>query len=130
MTLLTSLHYPFSGCICRYSCVSQINAVILLVDVLLSRFQFLWRHILWFVSFTAIYLGVTWLRFRVDRLSGFPYGFLDYRHTETGDGFAKGDPKSVGVVVITHFGTAAWGVVAGALVVVVSRLKRCYACRK
>jgi hypothetical protein len=94
--------------------------------LMLSRVGFMWQHIFVFLAFTLLYLLVTWIRFFANRDAGFPYSFLDYRHTDNGSGYVAGDRKNVGVVVGFYFGMCLWGLLAAAIVVLISRIKKFY----
>lgn len=94
-----------------------LNWILLFVDVALSATLFKMVNIFFFVLYTAVYLCFAWARRAVT--DDLPYGFLDPWNEE-------GEKKNVGFVVGIYLGVFVWTLVAGALTVGFSRLKRFY----
>eukprot|EP00177_Eucheuma_denticulatum_P008326 GFKZ01015150.1.p1 GENE.GFKZ01015150.1~~GFKZ01015150.1.p1 ORF type:complete len:276 (-),score=25.00 GFKZ01015150.1:370-1197(-) len=90
-----------------------VNLGLVLFDMLLClRMDFRLLYILFFVAYTAIYLLFAWIQFWVNGI--FPYSFLDHR------------TRGPGVIAGTYFGILAWSIIAAVLMLLVSRLSRCF----
>lgn len=88
-----------------------INLALFAVEILLAlRMQYKLLYISFFVVFTCAYLGFSWIYFAIR--DEFIYDILDVRE------------QSAGVTVATYIGLFLWGIVAGIIVLLVSRLNR------
>lgn len=91
--------------------------MLLFIDLALSATKFRFVNIVFFVLYTAVYLCFAWARRAVT--DDLPYGFLNPWNEE-------GEKKNVGGVIGIYLGVFVWTLLAGALTVGFSRLKRFY----
>lgn len=94
-----------------------LNIIFALADMLLCmRMKFKVVYVLFFVCYTFAYIAFAWIRYVA--LKDWTYAFLDYTK------------QSVGQTVGYYVGLFAWGLISGALMILVSRLSRCFVTRK
>jgi hypothetical protein len=107
-------------CILLAPTILQLNVIVVLIDILISRTEFIFLNMIPFMLYVIGYALMGWILYSFNK--SFPYSFLDHR-----DPHNPGKRKKVAAVVGIYIGLLVWALAAGVATILISRLKRLYA---
>jgi hypothetical protein len=109
-------------CILLAPAVLQVNVVVVLIDILISRTEFILLNTVLFMLYVVGYALMGWIVYGFRK--SFPYPFLDHRDPQD-----PGKRKKVAAVAGIYIGLLVWALAAGVATILISRWKRLYARR-